>query len=367
MEPVRIGILFSQTGIFAPTEAAHLKGAILGIDQVNRRGGIGGRPIDPIFYDPASNADLTRELGRKLIAEMKVASIFGCCTSVGRKALLPVVERHDSLLWYPTQFEGFEYSPNIIYGGTCPNQHTVPLAHYLLAQGRQRMFLIGSDYIFPRESNRIMREIFESMGGHVVGERYVGFEADRAALGIVVAAARDAKPDVIFSTVVGPQNVFLFHAYRDRELDIATSPIASISLTELETSMVAPEIFCGHIAATPYFGSISNVSNDRFAAMVRRHYGPAARPNRLMEASFLQIELFARAVERGARLETSDILASLEKVEIDAPQGPVRVDSENHYTYCWPRIAIAERDGGFRIVYEAKEPVRPDPYMVSYQ
>ena len=197
-EPWRVGVLFSQTGVTAVIEETQLRGTLLAIEEINATGGVNGRPIMPIIYDPGSDCRRFALLADKMLAEDGLNMIFGCYTSSSRKAVLPVVERRNGLLWYPTLYEGFEYSPNIIYTGAAPNQNSVELVDFLVENHGPRLYLIGSDYIYPRESNRIIRELLRQRCGKVVGEHYLDLGAKPSEFRLLMRDVRNAHPDVIF-------------------------------------------------------------------------------------------------------------------------------------------------------------------------
>ncbi|HVV92696.1 MAG TPA: transporter substrate-binding protein [Hyphomicrobiales bacterium] len=360
-----VGILLSQTGPLASVESAHLRGTLLGIAAVNDAGGVLGRRLDPIVRDPGSDGACFRRLATDLVIRDGVQSLFGCCASDIRKTLVPIVERHDALLWYPTPFEGFEYSANVVYGGPCSNQHVLPLARYLLARGRHRFFFIGSDYVFPRECNRVMRAAVEDAGGMVVGEAYLPLDAGDNAFGAAIHDGFAEDPDVIFSTVVGPATMTLFAAYRRLGGDPVRTPIATICTCEAEMAQ-RPELFCDHITALAYFESLDGAANRRFLGAFRRRFGAQAHANSLVEASYDQVLLFARAAARAGSVAPADIVAALPEIEFDAPQGRCRIDRDSNYVYCRPRIGRATDNGTFTLIEEADEMVKPDPYLIAY-
>lgn len=199
----RVGVLFSRSGLMAITESEHFFGTALAIEEINRAGGVLDREIEVVAYDPGSAPETYRKMADRLLTEDGASVIFGCSTSAERKAVLPAIERRNGLLWYPSLYEGFEYSPNVIYTGACPNQNSFPLAEYIVRAYGPRVYLIGSDYIYPRESNRIMRDLVESYAGQVAGEHYVPMEATDAELVRAIETIRASSPDVVFSTVVG--------------------------------------------------------------------------------------------------------------------------------------------------------------------
>ena len=205
----RIGVLYSRTGVTAATESEHFFGTVLAIEEINAAGGVEGRLLDPVAYDPKSDPDEYRRLATRMVQQDDVTVLFGCSTSSSRKAVLPAIERHNALLWYCSIYEGFEYSPNVIYTGAVPNQNSMQLAAYLLRNHGRRFFLVGADYIYPRESNRIMRDMVEQHGGEIVEELYLPSDADVADRVEVVRQIKAREPDVVFDpTILLLQNIF---------------------------------------------------------------------------------------------------------------------------------------------------------------
>jgi ABC-type branched-subunit amino acid transport system substrate-binding protein len=257
----RIGVLHSRSGATGVTESEHFFGTALAIEEINGLGGVLDRPLLPVAYDPKGDADEYRRLATRLLLEDEVNVIFGCSRSSSRKAVLPVIERNNALLWYCSFYEGFEYSSNVIYTGAVPNQNSVQLAAYLLKNRGRRFFLIGADYIFPRESNRVMREMVEQHGGEILDEVYVPLEATEAQLQDVMRDIADAQPDVIFCTIVGQSARRLYQIYREHGLDPQRMPIASLSMVEEEVRMTGVDACAGHITSATYFSSLKNESN----------------------------------------------------------------------------------------------------------
>lgn len=359
-ESIQVGVLLSQRGQMAVHESAHLQGTLLGIAAINAAGGVLGRELVPVIGDPGSSLTRSKQLAEKLILTEHVAHLFGCSDSGIRKALMPIVERHNALLWYPTQFEGFEYSPSIIYGGACPNQHVVPLFDYLISQGHGTFLLIGTDYVFPRETNRVARQLVEAAGGRVVGERYIPLAGDDT--DVARALADLPKADAIFSTIIGPCGLIAYAMLREHGVH---APIASVGACELELS-VAPDVLEGHICAAPYFESIGDSANSSFLRAFHKRFGDKARANWFSVNSFMQVQLFAEAAERAGSVEVDDISHVIGVGEVEAPFGRCRIDPETNYTYCRSRIGVANGRGHFDIVYDAAESVRPDPFLVAY-
>ena len=217
----RVGVLFSRTGLTAVTETEHFLGTALAIQEINQAGGVLGREIEVVAYDPESDPETYRRLADRLLTDDGISVIFGCSSSAQRKAVLPAIERRNGLLWYPSLYEGFEYSPNVIYTGASPNQNSFPLAEYIVRNHGRRVLMAGSDYIYPRESNRIMRDLVESYGGKIVDEVYVPMAASERRLREIVARAKELAPDVVFSTIVGRAAQMFYRLYREAGLDPA--------------------------------------------------------------------------------------------------------------------------------------------------
>ena len=211
----RVGVLFSRSGISEITETEHFLGTALAIEEVNAAGGVLGKPIVPIAYDPGGDQTAYRNLARRLLADDDVNIIFGASMSASRKAVLPIVERHNGLLVYLSMYEGFEYSENVVYTGATLNQNTFALAEYLLRHHGRRILFVGADYIYPRESNRVMRDVVEAKGGEVVSERYLPLHADEQTLRSVISDIVRLKPDAIFSTIIGRPAQRFFRMYAE--------------------------------------------------------------------------------------------------------------------------------------------------------
>ncbi len=361
----RIGILFSRSGPTGVTESAHFFGTALAIEEINAAGGVLDKPLLPVAYDPKGDSDEYRRLASKLLMDDEVNVIFGCSRSSSRKAVLPVIERHNALLWYCSFYEGFEYSPNVIYTGAVPNQTSVRLAAYLLRNRGKRFFLVGADYLYPRESNRVMRDVVEQHGGEILEEVYLPLEASAQELDEVLRDIARLEPDVVFSTLVGQSARAFYGLYADRGFDAQKMPIASLSMAEDELALIGPERCAGHITAATYFSSVSNPSNTRFRELWQRRFGD--RPTSLWsESAYAQVHLFARALERSGSLDRRRLVEALAKVKFDAPEGEIAIDPENNHCALTPRIGISQPDGAFDIVWQSAEAIKPDPYLATF-
>lgn len=359
----RVGVLFSRSGLMEVTESEHFFGTALAIQEINRDGGVLGREIEVIAYDPGSQPETFRKLADRLLTEDGASVIFGCSTSAERKAVLPAIERRNGLLWYPSLYEGFEYSPNVIYTGPAPNQNAFQLAEYIVRRHGPRVYLIGSDYIYPRESNRIMRDLVESYAGRVVGEQYVTMEAGDAELARGLDAIRNAAPDVVFSTIVGRTAQRFYRMYAQAGFDPKRLPIASLTMAEGEVRAIGAEYCAGHLTAASYFGTLARDSNDRFKAAFAAAFGPDKPVSMWSASAYAQIKLFALALAQAGSLDTQKLVEAALGLSLDAPEGPIRIDPDNNHVWVTPRIGRVRADGQFDIVWESKSPIKPDPYL----
>jgi branched-chain amino acid transport system substrate-binding protein len=366
-DPVKIGLLFSKTGTTSTIGTSQLHGALLAVDEVNEAGGVDGREIVPVIYDPESNPELYAVLAEKLISEDKVNVIFGCYMSSSRKTVIPVVEKWNKLLFYPTLYEGFEYSNNVIYTGAAPNQNSVQLAEFMTSNFGARVYMVGSDYIYPYESNRIMADlVLQRQDSEKLGEQYVRLDATEKDYVAILSDIRNQRPDFIFSTVVGDSTASFYRAYAEAGFDPKTMPIASLTTSEAEVSQMGAGVAAGHFTASPYFQSIDSEINRRCLSRFRSRFGADSVPNMCWEASYFQLHIFAKAMRRAGSDRIDALLPQVLGSEFHAPQGLVRVEPSNHHTCVYPRIGRVNLKGQFTIIREATRPVHPDPYLVTH-
>lgn len=362
-KPWTVGVLFSETGVTSIIEKTQLKGTLLAIDEINQAGGIEGREILPIIMDPGSEVPQYRILAEKMLSDPELNVIFGCYMSSSRKEVLPVIERHNAFLFYPTLYEGFEYSPNVIYGGAAPNQNSLPLAIYLLENFGSRFYFVGSDYIYPRESNRVMRNILRQGGGEVVAEEYLSLDAQCGDFDRILKDIKNVSPDVIFSTVVGSGTVNFYTAYRERGGDGFKLPIASLTTNEAEVAIMGRDASAGHITAAPYFRNIKTEENDRFLKRYAKKFGSIDEVTSCCEAAYSQVHLFANALRMTGSTDADQLRKVLRGAEFEAPQGRIKIDPDNNHTYLQSRIARVGSDGEYCLEREAIRPIKPDPYL----
>ena len=366
-DPIRVGILYSETGVTSTIGLSQLQGALLGIDEINEAGGIDGREVVAVRYDPQSTPSRYAELTERLIVQDGVNVIFGCYMSSSRKAVIPVIEKWNKLLFYPTLYEGFEYSSNVIYTGAAPNQNSVQLAEFMTSNFGARVYLIGSDYIYPYESNRIMGELMQQrQGSEKLAERYMALDATEKDYVEVMADIRNKQPDFIFSTVVGESTAALYGAYADAGFDPKTMPIASLTTSEAEISQMERGMATGHYTSAPYFQSIQSVANLRCLSRLRQRFNDCSVPNLCWEASYFQMHIFANALRQAGDEGIAQLMPHILGSEFDAPQGRIKIDPANHHTCLYPRIGRVNAEGQFTVVRQATRSVYPDPYLVTH-
>lgn len=366
MKPVKIGVLFSQSGYTSQLGHSQLRGTLQAIAEINEAGGAGGRELVPVVRDARSDPATYALLAEELIVTEGVNVLFGAYMSSSRKALIPVVEKWDKLLFYPTLYEGFEFSPNVIYTGAAPNQNSVQLAEFMTASFGARVYMIGSDYIYPYESNRIMIDLVtQRPDGQILGEVYVPLDVSERDFAPVIADIRAKAPDFVFSTLVGDSTAAFYRAYADAGLDAHRSPIASLTTSEIELRQMGTAA-AGHYTSSPYFQSIDNPVNRRCIAQLQARFGAEAFASAPWEAAYFQVHLFANALALAGCERRDQLVAQLADAEFDAPQGRIKIDRLTQHTCLYPRIGCATANGDFTIVREATRRVHPDPYLVTH-
>lgn len=363
--PVKIGVLFSQTGPTSVTEKAHIQGVLVACEEINSGGGIGGRPLEPIIVNPAGDDRLFHEMATELMRQ-RINVIAGCCLSTSRKTVVPVIERFNGILLYPSVYEGFEYSPNVIYGGAVPNQVIVPLLEYLFTHHGKKIALIGSDTLYAREINRIVKEFLGESGGRLVREAYFPFTTELGQFKAMLRHFVDQHADAIVSTVVGQDSVTLYDAFSEVDQPGRLIPIASLTTTESELAHMKPKARVGHLSALPYFGSLATPQNEAFITKFRRRYGEDAIPGVYSEVCYSMVHLFADAVRETGETDTDAILPVLAGAIVRGAGGETTIDPENNHFLLRPMIGRSSEDGTFSVVWTSPQAIRPDPYLIAY-
>lgn len=366
-EPIKIGVLYSTTGITADVERTQRQAVVLAADEINRAGGVIGRELQLVFRDPACQPERYARMAEELITKEGARLIFGCYMSNTRKAVVPLVERHSALLFYGTPYEGFEYSRNVIYSGAAPNQNALPIAEFMLSRFGSRVAMIGSDFVCPHESNRVMNDLITERGGLKVAETYLPLDATPARFIEIVRRIKAQSPDFIFSTVVGEGISHLHRAFASAGLDPYVTPIASHMTSETEVLQMGADLAEGHITCAAYFQSIDNVENRRVLRNYQEMFGNQAIANMCWEAAYFQVKLLAAAIRQAGSDDPARMMEVLPGLAVDAPQGLVRVDATNNHTYLHPRIGRVNPLGQFDILAMTPSSVRADPYVVSHE
>ncbi len=362
-EPIKVGILFSLRGPMAASGAAAHDAAQLAIDELNKQGGLLGRPIDALHADGASNHQRFKEEAERFITQEHVSALFGTRASVNRKAVKEVVERHNHLLFYPMQFEGLEESPNIIYLGAAPNQQVFPALDYMLDEkGKRRLFLVGSDYIYPHAANKIIRGYIKSRfpDAQILDEMYVPYGGTEVRE--VIRAIQQKKPDLVLNTINGDANVAFFREFYEVGLRAGTTPVLSFSVTENDLISIG-EAGVGHYAAWSYFQSINRPENREFVRKFNERYTSRRVISDPMETVYFGIHLWAQAVQAAGSAEPRAVLEAITKGRaLETPEGTVRIDGNTRYTWRPMRIGRVKSDGQFEIVKDTDWALQPHPF-----
>jgi urea transport system substrate-binding protein len=366
---VKVGILHSVTGTMSISETGSVQAEKLAIEQINAMGGVLGRKIEFIQEDGASDWPTFAEKARKLLVNDKVAAVFGCWTSASRKAVLPVFEQYNGMLYYPTFYEGLEQSPNVIYTGQEATQQIIAGIDWVVKEKKAKTFyLLGSDYIWPRTSNKIARKHIEKLGLKVVGEEY--YPLGHTQFNSVINKIRLRRPDVIYAIVVGGSNVAFYKQLKAAGIDLTkpNSPtLLTISVTEDEIRGIGGENIVGAYAAMKYFQSLDNANNKAFVAAFKKMWGKDIVIGDVTQAAYLGPWLWKAAVEKAGSFDIDKVRKASPEIELKtAPEGYVRIHA-NHHLWSKTRIGLAEKDGQYKVVYETKDLMEPDPFPKGYQ
>lgn len=360
---IKVGILHSLSGTMAISEKSVVDAEQLAIEEINAAGGVLGKKIVPIVEDGASDWPTFNEKAKKLIDQDKVVTVFGCWTSASRKAVLPTFESKNHMLWYPVQYEGQECSKNVFYTGAAPNQQIEPSVDWLLEKYPGKpFFLVGSDYVFPRTANTIIKAQIEAKGGKVVGEDYIPL--GNTEVSPIISKIKSEMPDggVIYNTLNGDSNVAFFKQLQGEGLGPDKYPSMSVSIAEEEVKAIGVEYLKGHYAAWNYFQTVDTPESKKFVEAFKKKYGDDRVVNDPMEAAYIMVYLWKQAVEKAGGAD------DLEKVRMAAigqtfaaPEGKVTLEA-NHHLAKFVRIGEVAEDGLFKIVYETKAAVKPVPW-----
>ncbi|MGQ0501463.1 MAG: urea ABC transporter substrate-binding protein [Panacagrimonas sp.] len=364
---VTVGILHSITGTMSISETGSVEAEKLAIAQINEMGGVLGRKIEFIQEDGASDWPTFAEKAKKLLVQDKVAAVMGCWTSASRKAVLPVFEQYNGMLYYPTFYEGLEQSKNVIYTGQEATQQIIAGLDWVIKEkGAKSFYLLGSDYIWPRTSNKIARKhIVDKKGLTVVGEEY--FPLGSTQFNSVINKMKLKKPDVIYAIIVGGSNVAFYKQLKAAGVDLSKQTLMTISVTEDEMLGIGGENIVGAYACMKYFQCLDNANNKAFVAAFKKMWGADSVIGDVTQAAYLGPWLWKATVEKAGSFDVDKIAAASPGVEFKgAPEGYVRIH-ENHHLWSKTRVGRARADGQYDLIYETTDLVEPDPFPKGYQ
>ncbi|MCK2219934.1 urea ABC transporter substrate-binding protein [Actinomadura sp. ATCC 31491] len=361
---IKVGLLHSLSGTMAISEVTVRDAELLAIDEINKAGGVLGKKLVPVVEDGASDWPTFAEKATKLIRQDKVATVFGGWTSASRKAMLPVFERYKALLWYPVQYEGLESSPYIFYTGATTNQQIIPGLDYLKEQGKKKLFLVGSDYVFPRTANKIIKAYAAANGMQILGEEYTPL--GHTEYSTLVNKVVQAKPDAVFNTLNGDSNVAFFKQLKSAGVSAEAMPVLSVSVAEEEVTGIGVDNIAGHPVAWNYYQTTDTPANEAFVKAYKARYGADKVTSDPMEAGYNAVYLWAEAVKKAGTTEVEAVKKAAPGISLDRPEGKVTIDGENQHMYKTARIGIIQPDGLIKQVWDSGEPIKPDPYLKGY-
>ncbi|GIF00804.1 urea ABC transporter substrate-binding protein [Paractinoplanes rishiriensis] len=363
---VKVGLLNSLSGTMAISEVTVRDALKLAIDEINAAGGVLGKQITPVSEDGASDWPTFAEKSQKLISQDKVAAIFGCWTSASRKAVKPVFEKNKALLFYPVQYEGLEQSPYIYYTGATTNQQIVPGLDYLKAQGKTSVYLVGSDYVFPRTANKIIKAYAAANGMKVLGEDYAPLGSTE--FSTIVNKVKASGASAVFNTLNGDSNVAFFKEYKSAGLTADGMPVVSVSIAEEEVKSIGTQYLAGQLTAWNYYQTTPGAANEKFVKAYKDKYGADKPTSDPMEAAYTSVYLWKAMVEKAQSFEVEKVKAASAAggITFDAPEGLVTVDGATQHVFKTARIGKIGDDGLIKEVWNSGEPIKPDPYLKSY-
>jgi two-component system, NtrC family, sensor kinase len=357
---IPVGILHSLSGTMAISEASLKDAELMAIAEINAAGGVLGRIIQPIVEDGASDPRIFALKAKSLLAQDKVVTIFGGWTSATRKAVLPVLEEFNALMWYPVEYEGLECSPHIFYTGMCPNQQVGPAVDWLLQNKGKRFYLLGSDYVFPRTSNKIIKAQLKLNGGVLVGEEYLDLGTTN--FGDAITRIKQSQADVVFNTLNGDSNLAFYQQYKEAGIAADDIPIMAISITEEELRRIGGDIVTGHYASWSYFQSIDTPNNRTFVKNFQDCYGKERVTCDTIEAAYSQVYLWKQAAEKAGSFDVELLRESAYGETFEAPGGKISVE-QNHHLWKYCRIGKMLQNGQFQVVFTSSGPIKPQPWL----
>ncbi len=358
--PVKLGLLHSLSGTIAIAEASLVDAEKMAVDEINASGGVLGRKIEIVVEDGASENPIFAEKARKLLERDKVAAIIGCYTSASRKAVLPALARANGLLFYPTYYEGQEQDKHVIYPSQEATQSVVAAVDWMAREKGKTIFLVGSDYIYPRTCNKIAKATIARLNGKLAGEEYAPL--GHTEFSSIINKIKAARPDCIYSTVVGGSNVAFYKQLRAAGLDGSKITLLSTVVSENEIEGIGKDNAVGYYACMGYFQSLKNPANERFVKAFKARYGQDRVIGDPMEVAYNSVYLWKLAVEKAGSFDTDKVRAAAAGILFEAPEGPVRIHATNQHVWKKVRVGKARPDGQFDIVWESPNPIEPNPF-----
>ncbi|HEX9290212.1 MAG TPA: urea ABC transporter substrate-binding protein [Anaeromyxobacteraceae bacterium] len=373
---IKVGVLHSLSGTMAISETALKDVALMTIEEINAAGGVMGKKLVPVVVDPASNWPLFAEKARQLITQDKVAVVFGCWTSVSRKSVLPVFKELNGVLFYPVQYEGEELEKNVFYTGAAPNQQAIPAVEYLMSEeggGAKRFFLLGTDYVYPRTTNKILRAFLKSKGVDEkdIEEVYTPFgHGDYQTIVANIKKFALGGKTAVISTINGDSNVPFYKELGNAGLKATDVPVVAFSVGEEELRGIDTKPLVGHLAAWNYFMSLKNPANDAFIKKYRAYAKKKGLANAEkvvtndpMEATYVGIHMWKQAVEKAKSTDADKVIAAVGGQTFKAPSGfALKMDETNHHLHKPVFIGEIRPDGQFNVVWKTKAPIRAQPW-----
>jgi urea transport system substrate-binding protein len=361
---VKVGVLQSLSGTMSISEVAVKNSELLAIKEINAAGGVLGKQIQPIVEDGESKPEVFAQKIEKLINSDKVSVVFGGWTSASRKAMKPVVEGAHGLLFYPVQYEGLEVSPNIFYTGATTNQQIIPALDYLKEKGLTKVYLVGSDYVFPRTANKEIKAYAAANGITILGEEYLQL-GDTNVQGVVQKVI-DASPQVVFNTLNGDTNVAFFKELKAKGNTPDKIQTVSVSIAEEEVSGVGVDNLVGHLVAWNYYQTTNLPKNAAFVAAFQKEYGSDKHTDDPIEAGYNSVYIWKAAVEKAGSFDVDKVTAAAAGLKLDTPEGPLTVHPKNHHVFKTARIGMVNKSGLIDEVWNSGTPIAPDPCLDTY-
>jgi urea transport system substrate-binding protein len=373
-DTIKIGVLHSLSGTMAISETTLKDTVLMMVDDLNTKGGLLGKKVEAVVVDPASDWPRFAEKARELLTADKVAVVFGCWTSVSRKSVLPVFEELNGLLFYPVQYEGEESSNNVFYTGAAPNQQAIPAVEYLMsAEGGnvKRWVLEGTDYVYPRTTNKILEAFLKSKGvapaDIKINYTPFGFSDWQTEVAAIKKFASEGKKTAVVSTINGDANVPFYKELANAGIKASDIPVVAFSVGEEELAGIDTKNLVGHLAAWNYFESVKNPTNEAFIKQWHDFIkNPKRTTNDPMEATYIGFKMWTHAVEQAGTTDVNAVRQAMYGQKVQAPSGPVEVMNTNHHLSKPVMIGEIRPDGQFDVVWQTKETIKADawsPYL----